>query len=63
MHRGEYVPLTEPARRALRDMALREYRRPRDQARLLLEDALRRAGALPEEETNLTEAAREAVPA
>ena len=44
--RAIYVPVTEPLRRALNDLAEREYRDPRDQAAYLIADGLRRAGAL-----------------
>jgi len=47
--RAIYVPLSEPIRRALNDLAEREYRDPRDQATMMLADALRKAGALPED--------------
>lgn len=44
--RAIYVPLPERAREALFDLASREYRDPRDQAAMLLVEALRQAGAL-----------------
>lgn len=44
-----YIRLPSSARDALLQLALREYRHPRDQAAILLLDSLRRAGALPEE--------------
>jgi len=44
--RAIYVPLTEPIRRALNNLAEREYRDPRDQAAMMLTDALRQNGAL-----------------
>jgi hypothetical protein len=47
MPRSLYVPIPEDARRALLDLAERQYRHPKDQARLLIEDGLRRAGMLP----------------
>ena len=45
--RAIYVPLSEPVRRALNDLAEREYRDPRDQAAKMLSEALRSTGALP----------------
>jgi len=58
--RAIYVPLSEPSRRALNDLAEREYRDPRDQATMMLADALRKAGALPEDRSAaLTTATRE----
>ena len=50
MLRGLYIPLPEPTRRALVDLADREWRRPHDQAALMLTDALRKRGALLPEE-------------
>ena len=47
--RALYVQLPEPARDALLQLALREYRHPRDQAAVLLLDGLRRAGLLTRE--------------
>ena len=44
--RAIYVPLAEPTRRALNDLAERLYRDPRDQAAFMLTEALLRAGAL-----------------
>lgn len=49
MSRGVYVPLPEPAREALTDLALREWRRPSEQAAVLVIEALRRRGVLEEE--------------
>ena len=40
------VHLPPPAINALRDLACREYRDPRDQAAVMLLDGLRRAGSL-----------------
>jgi hypothetical protein len=45
------IPLTEDTGDALRLLASREYRDPRNQARLLLVEALRARGALPAEST------------
>jgi hypothetical protein len=44
-----YVPLPSSAADALRELARREFRHPRDQAQKLLVEGLRRAGALPAE--------------
>ena len=44
-----YVPLPTAAAEALRELARREFRHPRDQARKLLVEGLQRAGALPAE--------------
>jgi hypothetical protein len=44
-----YIPLPAPTREALVDLAAKEYRRPRDQARLLLEEGLRQRGALQDQ--------------
>ena len=54
--RAIYVPLTRPALEALGVLADREYRHPRDHAAKLLTEALRRTGALTDEEpsTELT---------
>ena len=41
-----YVPLPQEAASALRNLARREYRHPREQAVVLVLDGLRRAGAL-----------------
>ena len=41
------VTLTPDTARALRELAVRELRDPRLQARWLLEEGLRRAGVLP----------------
>jgi len=46
-----YVSLPNTAADALRELARREFRHPRDQAAKLLVDGLRRAGALPTEQT------------
>jgi len=53
--RGIYVPLPEPEREALFDLADREWRRPVDQAIKLISDGLRREGAAPADD-RLTEA-------
>jgi hypothetical protein len=42
------VVLPEPAREALVDLAVREYRDPRDQAAVLVLEGLRRRRLLPE---------------
>lgn len=42
--RGIYVPITEPYRRKLVDLARREHRDPRDQAAMMLETLLDRIG-------------------
>jgi hypothetical protein len=49
--RAIYVPVTEPMRRALVNLAEREFRDPRDQAAYLITEGLRAAGALPESKT------------
>ena len=50
MHRSSiYLPLPSREREALCELADREFRDPKDQARLLLVEGLRRAGALPAE--------------
>ena len=54
--RAIYVPLAEPVRQALNDLAEREYRDPRDQATKLISDALRQAGALPSDDRLATTA-------
>jgi hypothetical protein len=46
-----YVSLPGTAGEALRELARREFRHPRDQAQKLLVEGLRRAGALPSEPT------------
>jgi len=52
MHRSSiYLPLPTREREALCELADREFRDPKDQARLLLVEGLRRAGALPADET------------
>jgi hypothetical protein len=50
MSRNLYVPLPEPARAALYELAEREWRHPKDQAAMLLTDALRRSGALVDDD-------------
>jgi hypothetical protein len=42
-----YVSLPSNAAEALRELARREFRHPRDQAQKLLVEGLRQAGALP----------------
>ena len=49
--RAIYVPVTEPVRRALNDLAERECRDPRDQATYLIREGLRQAGALNDPKT------------
>jgi hypothetical protein len=49
--RGLYVHIGEPERRALATLAEQEWRRPSDQAGLLLAEALRRRGALVDDPT------------
>ena len=46
MPRGIYLPLPDPEREALFDLADRKWRRPVDQAIKLISDGLRREGAL-----------------
>jgi len=46
MFRGIYVPLPEPTRKALLDLADREWRRPHEQAAWILTKALQEDGAL-----------------
>ena len=46
MARNIYVPLPEPARQALYDLAEREWRNPKEQASKLLVEGLCRAGVL-----------------
>ncbi len=46
--RALYILLPEPARAALLELALSEYRHPRDQAAVLVIDGLRQAGLLTE---------------
>jgi hypothetical protein len=58
-----YLDLPESVSDALVNLALSEWRRPRDQATKLLIESLERAGALPKEVSDLTTTAREAVPA
>ena len=55
-----YVPLAAPTREALLVLAAREYRRPQDQARLLLEEALRERGMLQPESAPHRELATQA---
>lgn len=43
------VPLPGDAVEALVDLAVREWRNPRDQAAMFVIEGLRRAGALPEQ--------------
>ena len=47
-----YVRLPQPAHEALLELAVQEYRRPGDQAALILMDGLRRAGLLTREPEN-----------
>jgi hypothetical protein len=47
--RALYVPIDDRARDALLVLSERQYRRPRDQAALLLVDALRRCGVLADD--------------
>jgi hypothetical protein len=49
--RAIYVPVTEPVRRALNDLAERECRDPRDQATYLIVQGLKQAGALNDSKT------------
>jgi len=58
-----YVSLPGTAGEALRELARREFRHPRDQAQKLLVEGLRRAGALPTEPTESARADRAAVSA
>ena len=46
-----YIPLSDASSDALRRLASQEVRPPQMQAKYLLEEALRRAGALPAEQT------------
>ena len=46
MTRNIYVPLSDPAREALYELAEREWRHPKEQASKLLIEGLRRAGVL-----------------
>jgi hypothetical protein len=57
VRRSVSVPLPEEAIRALRHMAAGELREPREQASWLLQDALRKAGALTEAPPERTAAA------
>lgn len=43
--------LDDEQRRALSELAVKEFRDPRDQAAYLIVEGLRRAGALPEPKT------------
>lgn len=45
--RAIYVPVTEPMRHALNDLAEREFRDPRDQAAYLITEGLRQRELLP----------------
>jgi hypothetical protein len=47
-----YVSLPSNAAEALRELARREFRHPRDQAQKLLVEGLQRAGALPADSPN-----------
>lgn len=49
MSRNIYVPLPLPTREALFHLAEQEWRSPKDQAALLLTEALRARGALPDD--------------
>ena len=49
--RGLYVPLSLDEKLAFIDLAEQRYRDPRHEARLLLVEAMRAAGALPAEPT------------
>jgi hypothetical protein len=49
MRRAVYVPMPPPVKDALYRLAGQELRDPRQQARLLVEEALRRRGVLPAE--------------
>ncbi len=48
--RGLYVPLSLDEKNAFIDLAEQRYRDPRHEARLLLVEAMRAAGALPAEQ-------------
>ena len=52
MSRSLYVPLPTDAREALIDLAIREYRDPREQAAYFVVEGLKRAGVLPAEQTD-----------
>ena len=54
--RGIYVPLPDPEREALFNLADRQWRRPVDQAIKLIADGLRREGALPVADPVITSA-------
>jgi hypothetical protein len=47
--RNIYIPLPLPTREALFQLAEQEWRSPKDQAALLLTEALRARGALPDD--------------
>jgi hypothetical protein len=49
MRRNLYVPLPAPAREALFRLAGQEWRNPKEQAALLLTEALRAHGALSDD--------------
>ena len=49
-----YVPLSEPVRQALNELAEREYRDPRDQAAKLLSEALRASAPTDHPDSDLT---------
>lgn len=49
MNRNIYVPLPLPTREALFHLAEKEWRSPKDEAALLLTEALRARGALPDD--------------
>ena len=51
------IPLSDASSDALRRLASKEVRPPQMQAKYLLEEALRRAGALPSEQDNATDRA------
>ena len=50
MTRNIYIPLSDPAREALDELAEREWRHPKEQASKLLVEGLRRAGVLADQE-------------
>jgi hypothetical protein len=58
--RNIYVPLPLPTREALFQLAEQEWRSPKDQAALLLTEALRARGALSDD-TNPSVASRSSV--
>jgi hypothetical protein len=49
MTRNIYVPLPDPVREALYELAEREWRHPKEQASKLLVEGLRRAGMLADQ--------------